>query len=77
MTTLFSEFGLQVYQLKACIARQGEEIFMEKKNHTFVFSCGIIISTKYCLCPVPSFILPDLPHTAVVGVGHMAVPILL
>lgn len=35
MTTLFSEFGLQVYQLKACIARQGEEIFMEKKKSHF------------------------------------------
>lgn len=32
MVTLFSEFGLQVYPLKAYIAGQGEELFIRKKN---------------------------------------------
>lgn len=76
MVTLFSEFGLQVYPLKAYIAGQGEELFI-RKNCTFVLSCGIVISTKYCLCPMPSFLIPDLSHTAVVGVRPLAVPILI
>lgn len=67
MITLFSEFGLQVYPLKAYIAGQGEETFTRKKKiAVFYFFCGIIISTKYCLCLVSSSIVSDLSHTAVV-----------
>lgn len=37
MITLFSEFGLQVYPLKAYIAGQGEEIFIAKKITVLYF----------------------------------------
>lgn len=48
--------------------------YLLKKIPSFVFSCGMILSTNYCLCLMLSVILPGFSHTAVVDAGHLAVP---
>lgn len=62
-----------MHPLKACILGQGKEVFTEKIP-SFVFSCGIILSTSYCLCPMLSVVFPFFSCTAAMGSVYMALP---